>query len=99
MLFGGLGSTDSTHKGVNMRKRIEKIKNRIERSLISRNLKLKQRIKDKDNKIIELKQQIKGQYDLINKQQSDYRQLDIKLRNIKDLLKKNELFNELEKLL
>ena len=82
-----------------MRKRIEKIKNRIERSLISRNLKLKQRIKDKDNKIIELKQQIKGQYDLINKQQSDYRQLDIKLRNIKDLLKKNELFNELEKLL
>ena len=82
-----------------MRKRIEKIKNRIERSLISRNLKLKQRLKDKDNKIIELKQQIKGQYDLINKQQSDYRQLDIKLRNIKDLLKKNELFNELEKLL
>ena len=82
-----------------MRKRIEKIKNRIERSLISRNLKLKQRIKDKDNKIIELKQQIKGQYDLINKQQSDYRQLDIKLRNIQDLLKKNELFNELEKLL
>ena len=82
-----------------MRKRIEKIKNRIERSLISRNLKLKQKIKDKDNKIIELKQQIKGQYDLINKQQSDYRQLDIKLRNIKDLLKKNELFNELEKLL
>lgn len=82
-----------------MRKRIEKIKNRIERSLISRNLKLKQRIKDKDNKIVELKQQIKGQYDLINKQQSDYRQLDIKLRNIKDLLKKNELFNELEKLL
>ena len=70
-----------------MRKRIEKIKNRIERSLISRNLKLKQRIKDKDNKIIELKQQ------------SDYRQLDIKLRNIKDLLKKTELFNELEKLL
>lgn len=82
-----------------MRKRIEKIKNRIERSLISRNLKLKQRIKDKDNKIIELKQQIKGQYDLINKQQSDYRQLDIKLRKLQDLLKKNELFQELEKIL
>lgn len=82
-----------------MRKRIEKIKNRIERSLISRNLKLKQRIKDKDNKIIELKQQIKGQYDLINKQQDDYRQLDIKLRKLQDLLKKNELFQELEKIL
>lgn len=87
------------NKGVFMKKRIEKLKNRIERSLISRNLKLKQRIKDKDNKIIELKQQIKGQYDLINKQQSDYRQLDIKLRKLQDLLKKNELFQELEKIL
>jgi hypothetical protein len=88
-----------SNKGANMKKRIEKLKNRIERSLISRNLKLKQRIKDKDYKIAELKEQIKGQYDLINKQQDDYRQLDIKLRNIQSLLKKNELFTELEKLL
>ena len=82
-----------------MKKRIEKLKNRIERSLISKNLKLKQRIKDKDSKIAELKEQIKGQYDLINEQQNNYRQLDIKLRNIKKLLQNSELFKELEDLL
>lgn len=82
-----------------MKKRIEKLKNRIERSLISRNLKLKQKIKDKDSKIAELKEQIKGQYDLINEQQNNYRQLDIKLRNIKKLLQNSELFKELEDLL
>lgn len=82
-----------------MKKRIEKLKNRIERSLISKNLKLKQKIKDKDSKIAELKEQIKGQYDLINEQQNNYRQLDIKLRNIKKLLQNSELFKELEDLL
>lgn len=82
-----------------MKKRIDKLKNRIERSLISKNLKLKQRIKDKDYKIAELKEQIKGQYDLINEQQNNYRQLDIKLRNIKKLLQNSELFKELEDLL
>ena len=82
-----------------MKRIIDKWKNRIERSLISRNLRLKQKLKNRDEKIIELKQQLKGQYNLINKQQADYRELDIKLRNIQDLLKKNELFTELEKLL
>ena len=82
-----------------MKKRIEKIKNKIERSLISRNLKLKQRIKDKDYKIAELKEQLKGQYDLINEQQAKYRELDIKLRGIKKLLNESELFKELDEIL
>ena len=78
---------------------IERLKIRYNQSLLSKNLKLKQKIKglelDKTN-LIKEKQEL---YNLIDVQQSQYRELDIKLRNIKNMLKNNELFNVLEEII
>ena len=76
-------------------KYIEKLKTKFERSLISKNLKLKQRIKqlelDKQNWIHE-KRELQ---DIITLQENSYRELDLKLRGIKNVLHKNKLFEEL----
>ena len=78
---------------------IERLKIRYNQSLLSKNLKLKQKIKglelDKTN-LIKEKQEL---YNLIDVQQSQYRELDIKLRNIKNMLKNNDLFNVLEEII
>lgn len=78
---------------------LNKIKIKYNQSLLSKNLKLKQKIKqlemDKSNLISERKEL----YDLIDLQQTSFRELDIQLRNIKSKLKKNELFNELVEIL
>ena len=78
---------------------IERLKIRYNQSLLSKNLKLKQKIKglelDKTN-LIKEKQEL---YNLIDVQQSQYRELDIKLRNIRNMLKNNELFNILEEIM
>jgi len=80
-------------------KLIEKLKIKYNQSLLSKNLKLKQKIKglelDKTN-LIKEKQEL---YNLIDVQQSQYRELDIKLRNIRNMLKNNELFNVLEEII
>lgn len=80
-------------------KLIEKLKIKYNQSLLSKNLKLKQKIKglelDKTN-LIKEKQEL---YNLIDIQQSQYRELDIKLRNIRNMLKNNELFNVLEEII
>ena len=78
---------------------IERLKIKYNQSLLSKNLKLKQKIKglelDKTN-LIKEKQEL---YNLIDVQQSQYRELDIKLRNIRNMLKNNELFNVLEEII
>lgn len=78
---------------------IERLKIRYNQSLLSKNLKLKQKIKglelDKTN-LIKEKQEL---YNLIDVQQSQYRELDIKLRNIRNMLKNNDLFNILEEII
>ena len=78
---------------------IERLKIRYNQSLLSKNLKLKQKIKglelDKTN-LIKEKQEL---YNLIDVQQSQYRELDIKLRNIRNMLKNNDLFNVLEEIM
>ena len=78
---------------------IERLKIRYNQSLLSNNLKLKQKIKglelDKTN-LIKEKQEL---YNLIDVQQSQYRELDIKLRNIRNMLKNNDLFNVLEEIM
>lgn len=80
-------------------KYIEKLKTKFERSLISKNLKLKQRIKqlelDKQNWIHE-KRELQ---DIITLQENSYRELDLKLRGIKNVLHKNKLFEELMEVL
>lgn len=78
---------------------LNKIKIKYNQSLLSRNLKLKQKIKqlemDKSNLINERKEL----YDLIDLQQTSFRELDIQLRNIKEKLVKCDLFNELVEIL
>ena len=78
---------------------LNKIKIKYNQSLLSRNLKLKQKIKqlemDKSNLIKERKEL----YDLIDLQQTSFRELDIQLRNIKEKLVKCDLFNELVEIL
>ena len=78
---------------------IERLKIKYNQSLLSKNLKLKQKIKglelDKTN-LIKEKQEL---YNLIDVQQSQYRELDIKLRNIRNMLKNNDLFNVLEEII
>ena len=74
---------------------LNKIKIKYNQSLLSKNLKLKQKIKqlemDKTNLIQEKKELI----DLIDLQQTNYRELDIRLRNLKDKLNKSKLLEEL----
>jgi hypothetical protein len=78
-----------------MKRKIEMLKLKINQHLLSRNLKLKQKIKqlemDKTNLIQEKKELI----DLIDLQQTNYRELDIRLRNLKEKLNKSKLFDEL----
>ena len=78
---------------------IERLKIRYNQSLLSKNLKLKQKIKglelDKAN-LIKEKQEL---YNLIDVQQSQYRELDIVLRKLKENLSKSTLFEDLMELL
>ena len=78
---------------------IERLKIRYNQSLLSKNLKLKQKIKglelDKTN-LIKEKQEL---YNLIDVQQSQYRELDIVLRKLKENLSKSTLFEDLMELL
>lgn len=80
-------------------KYFEKLKTKFERTLISKNLKLKQKIKqlelDKTN-LIKDKRELQ---DIITLQENSYRELDLKLRGIKNKLNKNELFQDLMEVL
>lgn len=78
---------------------IEKWKIKYNQSLLSKNLKLKQKIKqlelDKYN-LIKDKEEL---YGLINVQDIKIREQDILLRNIKEKLNKSDLFKKLMEIL
>ena len=76
-------------------KYIDKLKIKFERSLISKNLKLKQKVKQLELDKINLKHDIRDLQDIITLQENSYRELDLKLKGIKYKLNKNELFQEL----
>lgn len=78
-----------------MKRKIEMLKLRINQHLLSKNLKLKQKIKQLEADKSNLLQEKKELIDIIDLQQANYRQLDIILRNLKDKIKKSELFKEL----
>lgn len=82
-----------------MVKILEKIKIKYNQSLISKNLKLKQKVKLLEQDKLNLVKERAELYDLINTQQEFSHQVDLKIRKIKTLLEKNDLVKELREVL
>lgn len=86
-----------------MKEKIKKTKLKLEvkwkNSLLRKNLQLKQKVKALEEDKLNLINEKKELYDLINVYQYNYRNLDIKQRKMKDLLAKSKLFNDLVKVL
>jgi hypothetical protein len=78
-----------------MKKLLIKIKTNYERSLIKKNLDLKQELKQIKKEKQDLIKENHDLYDKITLQQNEYRELDLKQRNLIKKLKTSELFNEL----
>ena len=78
-----------------MKEILLRIKTNYKKSLIKKNLDLKQEVKQIKKEKQDLEKEIHELYGKITLQQNEYRDLDLKQRNLVKKLKTSELFNEL----